>query len=563
LDPEKELWATIAAFEKRSEEKLGKLQQVPACAFPARFRFLQQQLRLGLPEPKCDRFAEFLERFHGADSISLIFSTAYPNNPASMFGHTFLRINSREEPGHPKQDLLDYGLNYAAQVPDDENNFAFIWFGLTGGYVGEFSSLPYYAKVAEYNHSESRDLWEYNLNLSPAETWWALANAWEVETNSFAKYFFFDESCSYEILTLLEVAKPDWNITDYIYQMIPAETVKKVARIPGAIRSIKFRPSLYRKLIAYGARLSGEERERFWEVVEGRGIEQATVATLDTGAQYFFYLKQKNEGKLPPEQAGIFQKVLTERAKRGQPPAAEPVYDESSRPDWGHHASRVSFGIGSERGISDYGWFQEIGFRFAYHDLLNHDVGFVPFSEISFPGFLLRYTDADHRPHLERVDFLTIQSLAPSSWLKNPLAWRASLSYLVPADRCPFCHVLHGDGGIGFSQPIAGDRWRTYELAGLYAEFGSALPYSWRAGPRLTLGLGGNIGPIWKQQLEAVLQEDLRREVKRNVMVSAFWGQSFFLSQEWEARLSGKLTHSTTSDAKSRGEAETQLLYYF
>jgi hypothetical protein len=35
---------------------------------------------------------------------------------------------------------------------------------------GEYSLMPYYRKVKEYGDFESRDLWEYELNLSPEET---------------------------------------------------------------------------------------------------------------------------------------------------------------------------------------------------------------------------------------------------------------------------------------------------------------------------------------------------------------------------------------------------------
>jgi hypothetical protein len=41
---------------------------------------------------------------------------------------------------------------------------------LTGQYPGEYSIMPYYRKVKEYGDFESRDLWEYELNLTPEET---------------------------------------------------------------------------------------------------------------------------------------------------------------------------------------------------------------------------------------------------------------------------------------------------------------------------------------------------------------------------------------------------------
>jgi len=38
---------------------------------------------------------------------------------------------------------------------------------LIGVYPGMFSIMPYYLKVREYNDLENRDIWEYELNLTP------------------------------------------------------------------------------------------------------------------------------------------------------------------------------------------------------------------------------------------------------------------------------------------------------------------------------------------------------------------------------------------------------------
>jgi len=566
-DPEKEMIATIEAFRQaKADTKISKLPQPPACAFPARFKFLNEELHLNLPQPEnCTKWTEFLSRFHGHDSVTLVFSTAYPNNPGSMFGHSFLRINGAAPPGQPKLDLLDSGLSYAAQVPPDENNFMFVWLGLTGGYMGEFSAIPYYAKVAEYNSSESRDLWEYDLSLNKDETWWVVANVWELEVNSYSDYYFFDENCSYEILALLEVAKPEWNVADYLFHSIPGETIKKVTHTPGAVTNVKFRPSLFRKLRAYGDRLNGDERKSFFQVIEGRELDKASISTLDAAAQYFFYLKQQQTGKLNARDTALFQQILLTRSQRGGVSPPEPEFDQTSRPDWGHHASRLALGFGRERGSGDkYGNFEELGIKFAYHDLLNHDVGFVPFSEISFPHFTFRYFPDEQRFDVHRIEILQINSFAPRSWLKNSLSWRTLIAYEVPEDLCTFCHVMHAEGNVGISHALAGDTLRAFELVGAYAEAGKPLERRWRVGPQLTAGLLANVTKNWKHQLEMALVSDpLRLGSEQKFFVHALWGQSYFFSPSWEARLIGRAVLRTQADAQSRGEGVFQFLYYF
>ena len=75
----------------------------------------------------------------------------------------------------------------------------------TGGFPGRFYVMPYYVKVQEYSNIESRDLWEYELSLSPAQVQRLVMHAWETRTTEF-DYLFLTRHCSYQLLTLLEVA---------------------------------------------------------------------------------------------------------------------------------------------------------------------------------------------------------------------------------------------------------------------------------------------------------------------------------------------------------------------
>src|SRR5690606_41526448 len=80
----------------------------------------------------------------------------FMGNPSSMFGHTLLRLDPKDQ---QQLNLISYAVNYAATV-DGNDNWSFAWKGLTGQYPGEYSLMPYYRKVKEYGDFESRDLWE-------------------------------------------------------------------------------------------------------------------------------------------------------------------------------------------------------------------------------------------------------------------------------------------------------------------------------------------------------------------------------------------------------------------
>lgn len=145
-----ELEETIRAL--LNEEKFD--DNASACRFPARKAWLQEQLNMkGFADVNCQEYDETLERL-APKSATLVFPSAHINSPASMFGHTFLRINSRY-----KSPLLAYAINYAANAdPDKENATVFAIKGLFGGYYGKYSLLPYYEKLKEYRDGEQRDI---------------------------------------------------------------------------------------------------------------------------------------------------------------------------------------------------------------------------------------------------------------------------------------------------------------------------------------------------------------------------------------------------------------------
>ena len=90
----------------------------------------------------------------------MVFPTSHINSPASMYGHTFIKISSSKD-----TPLISNAINYAAKT-DEKNGLIFAFQGIFGGYEGRYSILPYYEKLKEYNNLEQRDVWEYDLNLN-------------------------------------------------------------------------------------------------------------------------------------------------------------------------------------------------------------------------------------------------------------------------------------------------------------------------------------------------------------------------------------------------------------
>lgn len=567
-DPRAELIATLEAFEKGTlaGRDPKKLQPAP-CAFPERFRFLKEAFELKSPELPCPLFEEFMAKFRPVGA-TLVFSAAYPYNPGSMFGHTFLRINSNQRSADGKFrkqiDLLDHGLSYAAAVPEDENSAAFVWNGLTGGYAGHFTVLPYYMKVNEYNNSESRDLWEYELDLDAEQTRRLLAHTWELEMNATFDYYFFTANCSYQLLSLLEVARADWDLSEGWLHVIPSETVKAVAKVPGAVRSVHFRPSLYKKALARNRNLSTIERQSYEGLIRGETDGVKSLPAYGAAISHFYYRKQKASGHLKPEEQKIFEKILIARSKIPEGDPEEPEIPGTSRPDLGHYTNRVATSGGAWReGTDSFRYFQELHFRPAYHDLLNNDLGFTPFSEIDLFGLKLRYIPKSGLLFLEEVQIASIVSLSPWTSMEKPLSWKFQAGYYGLKDEgCYPCHAGRFEGGAGLStELLPGTLF--FALGKLKAETGGGIPGDFRFRQGLETGLLWSPFSAWKWELAGEVYTDFFRSVDEKTKAQLRARTSFAFGPSWELRASYLHFLPEKNIALRHQETQLDIGYYF
>jgi len=111
-DPHAEILAAVKAFETSQIITFGTDQYPAQCWYPLRMRFLEKQLGRTFLHPSCPKYENWRHTIKG-DSVSLVFTTYFNGAPASMYGHTFLRINRRETKDLP---LFNHAVNFAAQT---------------------------------------------------------------------------------------------------------------------------------------------------------------------------------------------------------------------------------------------------------------------------------------------------------------------------------------------------------------------------------------------------------------------------------------------------------------
>ncbi|MDF1878628.1 DUF4105 domain-containing protein [Sulfurimonas sp. SAG-AH-194-C20] len=423
IDSSAELNATLEHFF--SDEIKDDNSSV--CRFPARYEWLKEKLGAeDFPQGEC---REYNKVFHRVDpkSVTLVFPSAHINSPASMFGHTFLRINSSYN-----SRLLSYAINYAADAnTETENGVVFAIKGLFGGYYGKYSLLPYYEKLKEYRDSEQRDIWEYDLNLTQDETMKMFRHIWELNgTHSY--YYFFTENCSYNMLWLLELSRPSLHLREYFnYQVIPLETVHACAS-EKIIQKVNYRPSKRTKLLHYEKLLNknnlqkvlGLTQERiFWSQIvadESITLEQRQYI-LEVAVEYLEYQFSKGEIK-KDDYLRLFHSFTTKRAELGSGKDVE--IETSANPVMSHRAVRAELGLGSVgESLRTY-----IGIRPAYHDLEDSNYGFLRGTQIEFMNILLSYSSAKEI-NVEKATIISIVSLAQRSAFFKSFSWRTKFGW--------------------------------------------------------------------------------------------------------------------------------------
>ena len=305
--------------------------------------------------------------------------------------------------------------------------------GLFGGYEGSFSVAPYYAQVKRYGDIENRDIWEYRLALSREEVLRLLRHTWELRSASL-DYYFLDENCSYQLLSLLEAARPSMHLLDqFALWAIPADTVRSVAHEEDLIASATFRPSRRAVLqeranqlepaLQEIAKCIGEDRCPVDSVAQ-RGLsplDQARV--LELAMEYVGY-RSAAQKEDTAENDPRLTAILRYRSRLDIPPQTPEIEPPLVRPDQGHRSARAEISYGYENDQS----FLQLSLRPALHDLLDPPGGYIDGAELDFLDAAGRYYVNEGNLVLEYLDFVDIVSTPARDRFIKPLSWKANVS---------------------------------------------------------------------------------------------------------------------------------------
>ncbi len=481
------------------------------CKFPARSQWLIQQLGIQeneLPQVKCSEFENWIGQIKPYKA-TLIYATDFMGNPSSMFGHTLLRLDPKDQ---QQLNLVSYAVNYAATVAGNDN-WSYAWKGLTGQYPGEYSLMPYYRKVKEYGDFESRDLWEYELNLSPEETRFLVSHIWEMQHVSFP-YYFVSDNCAYRLLGLVDLVKPESHLQEkFNYASIPMETIKAMQQ-QGLTKAPVYRPALETQLLAqahqHGASLAKVAHQLAMKPIKESSetlksfspSDQAKIIEMAYDDLYLQFIGRKVEESFAQPQ---LRQLLALRSQIDLDKQRQEPKRPSTEPTQGHNARNVSLKLGEVQGDK----FIEIGHRQAYHDLIDPQGGYRAGTQLLFLNGNAQWRD-DHLK-LEHLDLLEVNSYNPIQPFKTPLTWGFNLGWRQEAvhDGVYNDEKQHGvasfNAQVGYSLADYERKYICYGQVQTYVQAGSNLDKGWRVGVGPTLGCMNQ----WLEKFNTVVQVEL------------------------------------------------------
>jgi hypothetical protein len=483
-DPEAELVATLSAF--MAPVVAGHEDDHALCRFPARRLLLDGKLDLEgvLPTPKCHALARYEEAVDPS-GVSIVYSANYLANPASALGHTLLRLKKRRPAGSTlTSEQLDFGIDFIATT-DTKNPFLYAFKGLTGLFPGVFRFHSYQYKIREYGNAEARDLWEYDLALTPRELKLLALHLWELEATHI-DYFYLTENCSYQILATVEAVAPRVDLISGLNALVlPTDTIKALFTIPGLVADVHYRPSLRSQFRAQVALLAPREKDMAERLtVDPRAPLPSefsiaeSVRTLDVAvdvldARFAKPVASGTEDADVTEARAVLveRRALLSTSLPPPPPNPAPV---DKAPERGNGSMRVTLGTGVTTQYRDA--FATLGYRLVLHDLADPPDGEPELSQVQFFDTQVRYDPERSSLTLDRLTFAELLALNPITRFEKAFSWRLQAFGTRLHDRdCPdgFAHGL--DGALGGTLATENEHAALFLMADGYVAFSGAL----------------------------------------------------------------------------------------
>lgn len=534
-DPAAEFQADIDLF-KDHYARAGWFNYHPQCVFRERYEFIKAAGFLeGIAVEACEEFHEWKKGLN-AESVTLVFSSSYPNNPSSLFGHTLIRLNQKGKSDKSPGDLLDYAVAFSAMPEREDIGVVFAAKGMFGGYKGLLEVTKYYTKVTEYNNGESRDLIEYDLKMSPEELDRLINHLWEIYQTTYFDYYFADENCSAVLSDILAVPFNLDSVNAHErWYYLPAEMIKTFKRV-GRVKSENFRASLKKQLEKSFEKLSSKEIAEIKKLAVAKElpVDYNNIPVLDGLISLLDFTRYRTKDQLSPDQKILMRRALLRRASlpQGEEIKGE-VYNQTNRPDKGHEPQKFSLFSRTENSHALFG----VEFKEGYHDLMARDDGYDPFSQFDFFTGSVVFDKKLNKASYDKLTFVDLISLHTYKFYDPQFSWAAKLvADRIYEQNCDLCHKVNARAYLGPTiRPR--DNMALSLMSGVFGEVAKHFNKGYRAG----IGFEGSVliqvTPSFKIGLFDELRFDGVRKIREDYYNQLSGKASLFSGKNSEWRV--------------------------
>lgn len=391
--------------------------------------------------------------------ISLVYASSYLTNPASAFGHLFLRLHTQNQ-----SDWLDYGVNYAAATGSD-SGAQFALYGLLGLYKAYYNMKPYHELIRDYHDLEGRDLYDYELNLNSTEINLILDYLLEFESHG-EDYYFLNSNCASQILHLLSLVKPELkNYQSFVYTM-PTDVIRYIHQNSNLLKSPTLKLSSQSQIQMKFDKLSLESKIQLQNLISSLDSKSQNISN-EISLKMHSYLANDN---ISASEKNLFLEILSEfidrktqklesqgvkskefdkisfQIKREQAhfvrtyletqksnpdvliQSKTPVELNSSEiqgPEKGHDSQSINFSV--LQSSNDFKQFFQLGYSPAMHSRWQSPISYVPNSELEILKFNLQYTDSNL--YLSHLSLFQVLSAPMYTKIYPKLSWRSQMQY--------------------------------------------------------------------------------------------------------------------------------------
>lgn len=545
INPESELQAMLTALAK-NDDKAHEL----ICRFPARTHWLKQQLnisdeviatpeKLSSSNQVCQEYQQWIKQID-PQRMSVVFAEEYLTNPVSAFAHTLLRIDNQKslEAHQPNSDEFAFALNYTVKGSKNDSFVSYAVNSLKGGYPAITSIEPYPEKINHYLKRDERDVWLYQLDLTPAETQQIMRHVWEVKDINLP-YYFLTDNCASEVLRLIDVVRPKQSLFQHIsYAAIPSEIIRLLDK-NGLIKQAQYVPA--------------ED-----------SIRQATI----------------NQQRLQKD-------TITPQNSVSEQNQFDSIVPANNNPLDGSAVRRLAVSLGHKEQAGEY---VQLALRASYHDMLDNPAGVRQFLDLHAVEGSVRVYPQNHHDTLQVEELTLIQARAfnpkifyPVQAQKSQTSWGGRLKVTRVQDPSTATSTddkqnrengqshLVGDLGAeygwswAFGQPLMGSGELPPQLCYVFAagtaQVGKGLSKGYRIGAGSHLGCRYQIRPNLRTQLEMQLPYWYHGRQAHYWQPITSFGVQYDINKQQAFRL--QATHEWNGDIDENNDVNLAWIRYF